>query len=194
MLHRVKNRPEIKNLKEAPSVPVKPGKDQVWFTSYLVGNDVLYMSDVAGIPEDKVDLLTNLSPKVLIIDCFDLNLETPHPAHFNLVEALVWAKKIKPGRTYLTGIHHNTAYQTYKWLLDVEASDEPAQAREDLIRHNSDFDEKNIGYIANLKKVKQKAREIMTDEEGKAVMIVKPAYDGLCIVVGDDGKVYDDDD
>ena len=194
MLHKVGGRSEIKDLKEPPSVPIKDRDNETWYTSYLVGNDVLYMSDVAGIPEDKVDLLTNLSPKVLIIDCIDTQLKRPHPAHFNLVEALAWARKISPGRTYLTGMHHNTAHQTYKWLLDVDASDDPAHASENLKKQNSDFDEWNTGYITNLKEVKKKAKEIMTDEKGRAVMEVRPAYDGLCIVVRDDGTVCDDDD
>ena len=194
VIHLQKNRPEIKDFKSPPPVKVAPNSEQTWYTSYLVGDDVLYMSDVAGIPEDKVDLLTNLSPKVLIIDCIDTQIRKPHPAHFNLIEALAWAKIINPGRTYLTGIHHNTAHQTYLWLLDVRASDDPAEASKKFREKNSDFDEWNTGYINNLKEVKKKVKEIMADDSGNAVMVVKPAYDGLCIVIGDDGKVYDDDD
>lgn len=52
-------------------------------------------------------------------------------AHFNLVEALVLAKKISPGCMYVSAIHHNTVHQTYESLSDVEASDEPAQAYKD---------------------------------------------------------------
>ena len=200
LCHPVIHHHERKELNiDEPPLPVKveAGSKQTWYTSYLVGKDVLYMSDVAGIPEDKVETLTNLSPKVLIIDCIDTRCHAPHVAHFTIVEALMWARVINPKRTYLTGISHNTAHQTYQWLLDLspEAGDEPSKAAEKYRKHNSDFAEWNTEYISNLKQTKEKVKKILTANlEGKDPMVVKPAYDGLCIVVGDDGEVHDDDD
>lgn len=149
------------------------------------------MSDVSSIPDDKAHKLTGLKPKVLVIDCIDTRYFDPHPAHFNILPALEWAKKIDPERTYLTGMAHNTAHQTYLWLLDPNDSDDPENANADYREDNSDFN--SATYRQHLAELRKKVKGLMRKSDG-TYMDVRPAYDGLCIVIPEDGGVYDDDD
>ena len=149
------------------------------------------MSDVSAHPKGDAEArLRNLKPKVLIIDCIDTSpKDEQHPAHFNITAALECAMLIQPERTYLTGIHHNTSHQTYLWLLDKGDCD-PAEADKKYVKNNSDFEHWNQAYLTNLRDTKTKVQEILGDSK----MIVKPAYDGLCITISEDGTIRDDDD
>src|SRR5262245_24079086 len=69
--------------------------------------DVAYCTDVNLIPERSWLLLEGL--RVLVLDALRF---TPHPAHFNLDEALEVIARVKPARAYLTHMGHELEHET----------------------------------------------------------------------------------
>jgi len=67
---------------------------------------VAYCTDVSEIPEASYLLLENL--EVLVIDCLRAK---PHPAHFNLDQALAAIARLKPKKAYLTHMAHEMDYE-----------------------------------------------------------------------------------
>ncbi len=67
---------------------------------FRFGN-VAYCTDCNQIPQDSLRRLENLD--VLILDALR---DTPHPTHFNLVEAVAMATRIGARRTFFTHIAH----------------------------------------------------------------------------------------
>lgn len=65
-----------------------------------------YCTDCNHVPERSVGLLRDL--EVLILDALR---RTPHPAHFNLEEAIHTARDIGARRTYFTHITHQLAHE-----------------------------------------------------------------------------------
>lgn len=63
--------------------------------------NMAYCTDVSHIPESSMKLLQNLDTLVL-----DALRETPHPAHFNLEQALKVVEKLKPRQTFFTHLSH----------------------------------------------------------------------------------------
>lgn len=69
-------------------------------------NNVLYMPDVAEIPEDAWHRLQGL-------DCWILDAlrRTPHPTHVHLDKALEWIERAAPKQAVLTNMHIDLDYQ-----------------------------------------------------------------------------------
>lgn len=68
--------------------------------------DFAYCTDCNVIPEDSVALLQDLD--VLILDALR---RTPHPAHFNLDQAVEMAHRINARRTFFTHITHQLPHE-----------------------------------------------------------------------------------
>jgi len=64
-------------------------------------SNMAYCTDVSHIPDSSMRLLEGLD--VLVLDALR---ETPHPAHFNLEQALAVIAKLKPKQTFLTHLSH----------------------------------------------------------------------------------------
>ncbi len=64
-----------------------------------------YCTDCNSIPDDSMALLTDL--EVLVLDALR---HTPHPAHFNLEQAIQTAHKIDARKTYFTHITHELGH------------------------------------------------------------------------------------
>jgi len=64
-----------------------------------------YISDCNGLSNKALRKLKNL--KYLIIDCLKIK---KHNSHFNLREAILISKLIKPKKTILTNLHHDLDY------------------------------------------------------------------------------------
>jgi len=75
---------------------------------FKIQNEIAYISDVSFIPEDVWPLLESIP--VLALDC--LRLE-PHTSHFGIAEAVRTARRVKAGRTYLTGFGHYVTHDEY---------------------------------------------------------------------------------
>jgi phosphoribosyl 1,2-cyclic phosphate phosphodiesterase len=69
-------------------------------------DDVAYCTDVNHIPKESWPLLEGL--RVLVLDALRTR---PHPAHFNLEEALDVIARVKPARAYLTHMSHDLDHE-----------------------------------------------------------------------------------
>src|SRR2546423_3357332 len=68
-------------------------------------NDFAYATDLSEIPPATIEGLRDL--KVLVLDCLRIR---PHETHLWLERALQYVEKLKPHRTYLTHITHETKH------------------------------------------------------------------------------------
>lgn len=75
-------------------------------------NDVAFCTDVSTIPAESRELLEGLD--VLIIDALR---DHPHPTHLSVDQAVGWAQKLQPRRTYLTHMSHDLDYESLKARL-----------------------------------------------------------------------------
>jgi phosphoribosyl 1,2-cyclic phosphate phosphodiesterase len=82
--------------------------------------DVAYCTDVSFIPEQSWSLLEGV--KVFIVDA--LRPGNPHPAHFNLDQALAAIERVKPKQAYLTHMAHTMDYDSL--IRTLPAGVEPA--------------------------------------------------------------------
>ncbi|WP_390910463.1 MBL fold metallo-hydrolase [Pseudosulfitobacter sp. SM2401] len=90
----------------------------ITFTPFLVNhggmdalgfriNDVVYLPDVAKIPDDAWRHMDNL-------DCWivDALRRDPHPTHSHLAQTLEWIDKVAPKTAVLTNMHNDLDYAT----------------------------------------------------------------------------------
>jgi phosphoribosyl 1,2-cyclic phosphate phosphodiesterase len=68
--------------------------------------DVAYATDCNEIPDESWPSLEGL--EVLILDAL---WEEPHPAHFNVSQALQVIERVRPRRAYLTHVSHRLEYE-----------------------------------------------------------------------------------
>jgi len=87
---------------EVTPVPLMHGKDEI--LGFRIGR-FAYCTDCSGIPPASRPLLADLD--VLVLGALR---RRPHPAHFNLEEALATVEETKPRRTLLTHIAHELAH------------------------------------------------------------------------------------
>jgi phosphoribosyl 1,2-cyclic phosphate phosphodiesterase len=69
-------------------------------------DDVAYCTDVSKIPDASWSRLEGL--RVLVLDALR---HQPHPAHFNVEEALEVIRRLRPERTYLTHMSHDLDHE-----------------------------------------------------------------------------------
>ncbi|KAH0590287.1 hypothetical protein H2248_000449 [Termitomyces sp. 'cryptogamus'] len=137
---------------------------------FKFGHDIVYISDVSYIPEDKWPIVESRPSNgralpVLVLDCLRLR---PHTSHFGLENAVDSARRIDATRTYLIGFGHEVAHDDLVMLgeavggkaLETETLTETVKAGLELI------------------------------QQGKNVW-VRPSHDGLRVFVGGDGRVHD---
>ena len=65
-------------------------------------DDVAYLPDVSGIPEEAVTRFAGL--RLWIIDALR---RTQHPSHFSLADALGWIADLQPAQAILTNLHND---------------------------------------------------------------------------------------
>lgn len=75
-------------------------------------DDVAYCTDVSVIPEESWAQLQGL--RVLVIDALRFR---PHPAHFNLEQALAAIDRLRPQQAYLTHMGHEMNYEKHNSML-----------------------------------------------------------------------------
>lgn len=110
----VKNRypgaPELRYHPITKNVPVEIGGKSILpieadhHTTKVLGfriEGLVYLTDVKTIEADQIELVKGCD--VLVINALR---EEPHPSHFNLEEALAFAKEVGAKRTYFTHISH----------------------------------------------------------------------------------------
>ncbi|CAL1696278.1 unnamed protein product [Somion occarium] len=152
---------------------------------FVIQESVVYISDVSRIPEDVWNFLlpntptithgTNGTnglngvngPPVLVLDC--LCLET-HSSHLGFRDSVAYARRFDSQRTYLTGFGHEVSHEEYVILGEaVEGKFPPPNA--ELTENES----KGLRLVG----------------EGKQIW-VRPAYDGLKVLVNKDGVARDE--
>ncbi|NDH06802.1 MBL fold metallo-hydrolase [bacterium] len=74
--------------------------------------DLAYCTDVNHIPENSMKLLQNLD--ILVLDALR---DKPHPAHFNLKQALEIVEILKPKQTYFTHLCHDLDHDEVEAML-----------------------------------------------------------------------------
>ncbi|KAG6891392.1 hypothetical protein C0992_007615 [Termitomyces sp. T32_za158] len=160
---------------ELPSGQEKPvdGALNPYFCfGFKFGHEIIYMSDVSYIPDDKWPIIESRGPNgralpVLVLDCLRLR---PHTSHFGLEDAVDTARRVAATRTYLIGFGHEVAHDDLVTLGEAVGGKKPGakiltetvKAGLELIRHGDN-------------------------------VWLRPSYDGLRVFVGGDGRVHDSD-
>lgn len=97
-IHELSNKPfQLGNLEVNP-IKVWHGRMPVF--GYRFG-DFTYITDAKTIPEEEIKKIKDT--RVLVINALR---KDPHPAHFNLEEALNFIEKVNPEQVYFTHISH----------------------------------------------------------------------------------------
>ncbi|KAF5377211.1 hypothetical protein D9615_006324 [Tricholomella constricta] len=139
---------------------------------FKIGKDVVYISDVSLIPDDKWDIIESRQPgddsrlPVLVLDCLRLR---PHTSHFGLESAVDAARRIRASRTYFVGFGHEVAHDEYVTLGEAAGG--------------KCFD---VDMLTETEK-----RGMALIRKGENVW-VRPAHDGLRVFVEADGRVFDE--
>lgn len=86
--------------------PIEVNHGSIDALAFRVGG-LVYMPDVADIPDDAWDALQNM-------DCFVLDTlrRTPHPTHAHFEKSLEWIDRTAPRRAVLTNMHIDLDYAT----------------------------------------------------------------------------------
>ncbi|OCH87504.1 hypothetical protein OBBRIDRAFT_820602 [Obba rivulosa] len=139
---------------------------------FLIQQAIVYISDVSHIPDDVWTLFESPSPAiqrpplVLVLDCLGLK---PHRAHFSIAQSVATAKRMKADRTYLLGFSHKVSHDEYVAMGEAIGGKRlTTQMLTDSVR-------KGLGTI----------------EEGQPIW-VRPAFDGLKVVVSGNEGVQDE--
>lgn len=110
-LHPIDSRPFDIGGETIIPIPLKHGPMDV--LGFRFGN-FAYCTDCNFIPDESMALLQDLD--VLVLDALR---RTPHPAHFNLEQAVEKAREIAAGQTYFTHLTHQLPHeQTNRDLPD----------------------------------------------------------------------------
>ncbi|RDB29497.1 hypothetical protein Hypma_015168 [Hypsizygus marmoreus] len=140
---------------------------------FKIGNEVVYISDVSHIPEDKWRIIqSRLLPSensplpVLVLDCLRLR---PHTSHFGVEGSVETARKIGASRTYLVGFGHEVAHDEYITLGEAVGG--------------------NRKEVDGLTDTEKKGMELI--REGAQIWL-RPAFDGLRVFVERTGRVWDE--
>jgi phosphoribosyl 1,2-cyclic phosphodiesterase len=140
---------------------------------FKIADAVVYISDVSHIPEDTWSILEEPSPNwvgsvpVFICDCLRLH---PHTSHFGLKEAVAVIRRLGATRTYLTGFGHEVSHDEYVRIGEVAGQDEQVAG-------------------PGFSEIEKRGVELMGP--GKPVWM-RPAYDGLKVLVSSEGTVRDE--
>ena len=102
-LHTIDAKPFVVDNQTIIPIPLIHGLLPV--LGYRFGS-VAYCTDCSEIPHESIELLQDLD--VLVLDAVR---HTPHPAHFNLEQAVELARTLHPRRTYFTHIAHQLGHE-----------------------------------------------------------------------------------
>ncbi|GLB36495.1 putative beta-lactamase superfamily domain containing protein [Lyophyllum shimeji] len=139
---------------------------------FKIGHEVVYISDVSHIPDDKWAVIRSKRPgddgplPVLVLDC--LRLRT-HTSHYGLEDSVKAARRIGASRTYFVGFGHEVSHEEYVTLGEAVGG--------------KSFD------VEMLSETEKRGMELIGN--GKNVW-VRPAHDGLRVFVEEDGRVSDE--
>lgn len=119
-------------------------------------------------------------PPVLILDC--LCLKT-HTSHLGLGDSITYARRFDPQRTYLTGFGHEVSHDEYLTITEAIELDDSELSR--VVKKSQLGGEVSVNVERGLELVRERRGD------GKKIWM-RPAFDGLKIVLGEDGVVRDE--
>ncbi|KAK7049089.1 beta-lactamase-like protein [Favolaschia claudopus] len=139
---------------------------------FKIADHLIYISDVSHVPDDVWPLIVQ-PPKnsstaivpVCVLDCLQIK---PHNSHMSVAQSLATARRIGAQRTYLTGFCHEATHEEFVTITSVVGG---------AVQRPSSLS-------------KKEARALATIEPGNPVW-VRPAYDGLRVVINPDRTVND---
>lgn len=157
-----------------PSTPAPASAGEIPFQPYIchafsIGQQIVYMGDVSFIPDETWPHLLSTPRSVVVLDCLRPEF---YVSHFGLGEAVTAARKLKPTRTYLTGLGHEIMYDEYVRVGKILGGGMVGQERQENL---TDGEKECLDAV----------------EEGEELWI-RPAHDGLRVRIGDDGEVRDE--
>ncbi|KAJ7919024.1 beta-lactamase-like protein, partial [Mycena leptocephala] len=151
---------------EAKQPPIEIIQPYMCF-AFRIQEDIVYIADCGAIPDEAWSSLLPASGRqlpVCILDCLHLR---SHPSHFGLEQSVEAARKIGAKRTYLLGFSHEVAHDEYVTIGEViGGAKAPTDPTENML--------KGLGQIG----------------EGDPIW-VRPAHDGLCILLSPDQLLSD---
>lgn len=106
-------------------------------------------------------------PPVFVLDCLRLQ---PHTSHLGITDAVAVARRMGAQRTYLTGFGHEVSHDEYVTITEAVGG------RRIVDRSLTSVEKQGLALIP----------------AGKPVW-VRPAYDGLRVLVSDDMKATDEE-
>ncbi|KAH0838540.1 hypothetical protein J3R83DRAFT_6859 [Lanmaoa asiatica] len=123
------------------------------------------MSDVSLIPEDAWPVIqAGYQKSVLVIDCLRLR---GHMSHMGVREAAAAIRRIGARRSYMTGFNHDVPHEEYVRMGEREGE-------------------------GRLSDTERKGIELMREGLEGEVHWVRPAHDGLRVILCRDGRVWDE--
>jgi len=135
---------------------------------FVIQDCVTYISDVSHIPDDVWAFLkSGRIPPVFVLDCLRLQ---PHTSHLGIAQAVTIAREMGAQRTYLIGFSHEVSHDEYITLCEAVEGKTKALPQKKL----SPVEEEGMKLIPT----------------GKSAWI-RPAFDGLRVLISGDGEVRD---
>ncbi|KAI4528246.1 hypothetical protein K525DRAFT_291266 [Schizophyllum commune Loenen D] len=171
----------------SPPPSTEPGITPYLCFGFLVHGLLTYISDTNFIPPSAWAVIKKhpVSP-LAVVDTLYL---TEHASHFGILSAMSTAVKLGARRTYLVGMGHEVAHDEYETLCEVASGQ---RAPDGTVLEK--------GAALGLQ---PKSRENMTEKEIKGIELalealkgarpwVRPAHDGLHVILDGDGNVHDE--
>jgi len=128
---------------------------------------LVYASDVSHIPQDTWAVLESSPIKVFVLDCLRLSA---HASHMGLSESMAAARRLRASRTYFTGFNHEISHDEHITIGRFVGGE---------------IDDDVSGLTAT------ERTGVSLVGEGSRIW-VRPAHDGLRVLIGSDGTVKDD--
>ena len=136
---------------------------------FIVQDTIVYMSDVSLIPDDAWPVIQAGGQKpVLVIDCLRLR---GHMSHMGVREAAEAIRRIGARRSYMTGFNHDVSHDEYVRIGESVGA--------------------GIGEVCDGEVLRTGIDMMREGLEGE-VHWVRPAHDGLRVLVGAGGGVWDE--
>ncbi|KAI6045082.1 beta-lactamase-like protein [Pisolithus marmoratus] len=142
-----------------------------WCFGFVIQDAIVYMSDVSRIPQDAWELIESGRKKsVLVIDCLRLH---PHTSHMGIRDATATVRRLAAERNYLIGFTHDLHHE--EWVTITKAAG------------NDPTDLSNVS-----QSVREGVAMILEGKENGEERWLRPAHDGLRVLVLRDGSIRDE--
>ncbi|KZT74906.1 hypothetical protein DAEQUDRAFT_720095 [Daedalea quercina L-15889] len=135
---------------------------------FIIQDAFTYISDVSHIPDHVWAMFESrgMTPPVFVLDCLRI---LPHTSHYGIEDSVRTARRMKAKRTYLLGFSHDLHHDDWVTITEAAGGEKPEGSK-----------------LAMLDKYGLRGLH-----EADTVW-VRPAFDGLRVIVHPDGSVRDE--